>query len=110
MRAKEIIVTREIKTGDKAIVNINIFLDNVPIEGGQSQDTAIIIGKDYLIPGFDKKLIGAKKGDSREFQLASHCHLYRNEHALPLQVSWFSLFPQSDRDGLLWCMGYSVHE
>lgn len=69
MRAKEIIVTREIKTGDKVIVNINIFLDNVPIEGGQSQDTAIIIGKNYLIPGFDKKLIGAKKGDTREFNL-----------------------------------------
>jgi trigger factor len=68
-RAKEILADREIKEGDKVIADIDVFLDNVPIEGGQGKGTAIIIGKDYLIPGFDKKIIGAKKGESREFSL-----------------------------------------
>jgi trigger factor len=68
-RAKEIIADREIKEGDKVIADIDVFLDNVPIEGGQGKGTAIIIGKDYLIPGFDKKIIGAKKEESREFSL-----------------------------------------
>jgi len=68
-RAKEVITDREIKEGDKAIVDIEVFLDNVPIEGGQGKGTAVIIGKDYLIPGFDKKLIGAKKDEAREFSL-----------------------------------------
>lgn len=69
MRAKETISDKAVKDGDKAIVNIEMFLDNVPIDGGQSKDTAVIIGKGYLVPGFGKKLIGAKKGDVREFKL-----------------------------------------
>ncbi len=69
MRAKEIAVDREVKDKDKLIVDIEMFLDKVPVEGGQNKDTAIMIGKDYIVPGFDKKLIGAKKGDTREFSL-----------------------------------------
>lgn len=69
MRTAEKLVEREIKDGDKAVVGIQMFLDNVPVEGGQTQETAVVIGADYIIPGFDKELIGAKKGDVREFSL-----------------------------------------
>jgi len=51
------------------ILNIEMFLDKVPVDGGQGKATTIIVGKDYLVPGFDKKLIGAKKGDTREFEI-----------------------------------------
>jgi trigger factor len=68
-RVKEVLADREVKETDKVIVNINMYLDNVPIEGGQASDNAIIIGKDYVVPGFDKKLLGAKKGEEREFSL-----------------------------------------
>lgn len=69
MRAKEKIIEREVKDGDKVIVNIKMFLDNVPVEGGQSQDTAIMIGANYIVPGFDKNILGAHKNESREFKL-----------------------------------------
>ena len=69
MRVIENIVPRKAKDGDKLIVNIEMFLDNVPVEGGQSKDAAIIIGKDYIVPGFDKQLIGLAKNDSKEFKL-----------------------------------------
>lgn len=69
MRVKETIVEREIQDGDKVLCDIDMFLDNVPIEGGQSKGTAVIVGKGYIVPGFGKKLIGAKKGDVREFTL-----------------------------------------
>jgi len=69
MRAKEIIADRPIHDGDKALVGIQMFLDNVPIEGGQTQNTAVIIGADYIIPGFDKQLVGLKKGAVKEFKL-----------------------------------------
>lgn len=69
MRAKEAIADREIKEGDKAIVDIQMYLDKVPIEGGQNKDTAIMVGKNYIVAGFDKKILGAKKGDTREFSL-----------------------------------------
>jgi len=69
MRAKEVIAAREIKSTDKVITDIAMFLDKVPLEGGQNKDTAIIVGKNYIVPGFDKKLLGAKKGDVLEFKL-----------------------------------------
>lgn len=69
MRVKEVIANREIKNNDKAVVDIEMFLDNVPIEGGQGKGTGVIIGKGYIVPGFGKKLIGAKKGDTRKFSL-----------------------------------------
>jgi trigger factor len=69
MRAQESIVDREVKDKDKVIVDMQMFADKVPIEGGQGKDTAVIIGRDYIIPGFDKKLIGTKKGETREFSL-----------------------------------------
>ncbi len=78
MRAKEVIAAREIKDGDKALVGIQMFLDNVPVEGGQTQNTAVIIGADYIVPGFDKNLIGAKKGETREFKLP-----YPKDHYQP---------------------------
>ncbi|MEA3464352.1 MAG: trigger factor [Patescibacteria group bacterium] len=69
MRVKETIADREVENGDKVIVDTEIFLDKVPVEGGQGKDTGVIVGKGYIVPGFGKKLIGAKKGDVREFSL-----------------------------------------
>lgn len=69
MRVKEAVVDREISEGDKALADISMFLDKVPVEGGQNKDTPVIIGKNYILPGFDKKLIGARKGEKREFIL-----------------------------------------
>jgi trigger factor len=69
MRAIESLVEREIEDGDKVTVDINMLLSKVAIENGQHKELAIIVGKDYLVPGFDKKLIGAKAGDERKFDL-----------------------------------------
>jgi len=69
MRATEALVEREIKDSDKVILDINMSLDNVPLEDGQHKDLAVLIGKDYFVPGFDRKLIGAKKGEEKKFIL-----------------------------------------
>jgi trigger factor len=69
MRVKEVLADRVAAEGDKVLADIEMFLDKVPVEGGQGKDAAIIIGKDYIVPGFDKKIIGAKKDDVREFEL-----------------------------------------
>lgn len=69
MRVKEVIVDRGIEDNDKVLVDIEMFLDKVPVDGGQTKDTAVILGKNYIVPGFDKKILGAKKGDVREFSL-----------------------------------------
>ena len=69
MRAKEVAVDREIKIKDKVLLDIQMFLDKVPLEGGQNKDTAVIIGKDFIVPGFDKQLVGTKKGEVKEFSM-----------------------------------------
>lgn len=66
---KEKIVDREANEGDKILVDMEMFLDKVPIEGGQGKGVAVIVGKDYVVPGFDKNLIGIKKGEIKDFSL-----------------------------------------
>lgn len=68
-RANESLVKREVKEGDKVMLDIRLFLSKVPIEDGVHKDLAIIIGKDYFVPGFDKEIVGLKKDDEKEFTL-----------------------------------------
>lgn len=75
MRAKQTLVDREARKGDKVVVDIEMFLNKIPLEGGQSKDSEIILGDSLFIPGLDEKLLGAKKGEVREFTL-----LYPQDH------------------------------
>ncbi len=67
--AEEKEVDRPAKKGDKLMIDIEMFQDKVPVEGGQSKDTVIILGSNHLVPGFDEKLLEASKGDELDFKL-----------------------------------------
>jgi trigger factor len=69
MRSKEALVDREVKKGDKVEVDIDVFQNKVPIEGGQGKKQPIVIGEGNFIPGFEDKLIGMKKDEEKEFEL-----------------------------------------
>lgn len=69
MRASEVIADREIKMGDKVVVDIKMFLGNVPLEDGEHKELGLLLGKDYFVPGFDKQLVGAKKSEIKKFSL-----------------------------------------
>lgn len=69
MRAVEKISEDSIKEGDKVLASVNLFLDKVPVEDGQNPELTILIGKNYFVEGFDKNLLGLKKGDKKEFSL-----------------------------------------
>lgn len=69
MRVKEVISNEEIMDSDKVLVDIDLFVDKVPVEGGQTKGLSVIIGKNYFVAGFDKNLLGAKKGEERNFSL-----------------------------------------
>ncbi|MDD3711158.1 MAG: trigger factor [Patescibacteria group bacterium] len=69
MRAIEKISEKAIKDGDKVISAVNLFLDNVPVEDGQNPEVTILIGKNYFVEGFDKNLIGLKRGEKKEFSI-----------------------------------------
>jgi len=70
MRAQEVLVEREAKETDKVTVDVKMMLDKVPLEDGDHKELAVIIGKNYFVPGFDKKIIGMKQDEERTFELA----------------------------------------
>lgn len=69
MRAVEKISEEVIKNGDKVLTSVNLFLDKVPVEDGQNPEVTILMGKNYFVEGFDKNLLGLKKGDKKDFSL-----------------------------------------
>lgn len=69
VRVAEAAVDRASEIGDKVIADVRLFLDKVPVEGGQANELAIILGKDYFVAGFDEKIVGMKISDTREFLL-----------------------------------------
>jgi len=75
MRAKETLVNRKAKMGDKVLVDINMSINKIPLEGGQSKNTAIFLGDSLFLPGLDKKIVGMGKNEIKEFTL-----LYPEDH------------------------------
>lgn len=69
MRAKEKLVDREAKKGDKIEFNLDIFMDKVPVEGGQSKKTQLVLGSGEFIPGLEDQVLGMKKDEEKEFSL-----------------------------------------
>jgi len=68
-RAKETLVTRPAQKGDHVVIDYTMYLDNVPIDGGQGKVQHIILGRDELIPGFNEKLEGLSPNNEKEFNL-----------------------------------------
>ncbi len=62
-------IDRPLKKGDKAEISFEGFEKNVKLDALCGKNQPIIIGSGALIPGFEDKLIGAKKGEKIEFDL-----------------------------------------
>lgn len=69
MNAKEIIKNGPAEGSDKLVVDMEMFFDKVPVDGGQAKDHQVYLGENHYIPGFNEKVKGMKKGDEREFSL-----------------------------------------
>ncbi len=69
MMMKEEVVDRAAEKGDKTLVDFDVLVAGVPIEGGSSKDYPVVIGEGKMIPGFEDQLIGMKAGDKKDFKL-----------------------------------------
>ncbi|MCG7814111.1 trigger factor, partial [Alteromonas sp. MCA-1] len=56
-------VKRKAKKDDKVIIDFVGSIDGEEFEGGKAEDFALELGKDRMIPGFEKPLVGAKAGE-----------------------------------------------
>jgi len=69
MRALEKKVERAAKLGDKTIIDFEVKVNNVVIEGGTGKDYPLILGDNMFIPGFEERLVGKKIGEKQIFTL-----------------------------------------
>lgn len=69
MQAKEKVVLREAKKGDKVEIDFEIKMAGVPVEGGTGKNTPIVLGENKFIPGFEEALLGVKAGGEKDFKV-----------------------------------------
>lgn len=69
MQTKEVKVEREAKEGDKLVVDMDLSVGGVPLEGGQAKNHGVYLDDNYYIPGMKEKVIGMKAEDKRDFTL-----------------------------------------
>jgi trigger factor len=72
---------RPIKDGDYAIVDYQGFENGVSIEGIQSSNLLVKVGKHDFHPKFDEGLIGLKKGDDTEMDIDFEDDFYHKKLA-----------------------------
>jgi trigger factor len=60
---------RGAEKGDYAVIAFAGTRDGVAFDGGSSERMPLILGEDRLIPGFEDHLLGAAKGEEREFDI-----------------------------------------
>lgn len=56
-------------SGDRVEVDFEVRENGDLIEGGESKNHPVVIGKNNFVPGFEEQLIGLKKGEHKEFSL-----------------------------------------
>ncbi len=66
--------TEEVKSGpstkeDKVVIDMDLLIDNVLVEGGQTKDHGVYLNENYYVPGLPEQLIGVKKDEEKEFDL-----------------------------------------
>ena len=53
------------KDGDLVVFDYTATVDGKPFKGGEGKNTQLTLGKDLFLKGFDKQLVGTKKGDEK---------------------------------------------
>lgn len=69
MQTRENKVERALAQHDKVVVDMDLSIENVPVEGGQARNHGIYLDEEYYIPGLKEQLIGLKSGDKKSFTL-----------------------------------------
>jgi trigger factor len=69
MKAEEIKKDGPAAKEDKITVDMNMLVDGVPVDGGQSKNYQVYLSEKHYIPGFNEELIGLSAGEDKTFEL-----------------------------------------
>lgn len=81
MRPEEKIKAGVALAEDKIIVDLEMFSNNVPLDGGQAKDHQVYLNEKHYIPGLAEQLIGLKKDDKKDFTLKFPAEHYQKQFA-----------------------------
>lgn len=62
-------VERAAQTGDRVQLDVDVFLDKVPVDGGKSRNHPATLGDGNFVPGFEENVVGMTQGQTKEFKL-----------------------------------------
>jgi len=62
---KEALSESKAKEGDLVVFDYTATVDEKSFKGGEGKNTQLTLGKDLFLKGFDKQLVGVKKGDEK---------------------------------------------
>lgn len=81
MRATEKLVLRKAKEGDKTMIDFDITIDGVPIEGGKAVDAPVVLGNGHFLPDIEKNVVGMEAGEEKEFTMSFPADYFKKEVA-----------------------------
>ena len=81
MFGKEKRVQRGIQKTDKVEIDMDTYVDKVPIDGGTSKNHKIVVGEGHFIPGFEEALLDMIEGQSSEIKLTFPKEYHRKDLA-----------------------------
>ena len=66
---------------DRVVISFAGTIDGQPFEGGSGEDSAVLIGSNTFIPGFEDQLIGIATGETRTLKVTFPAHYPKAELA-----------------------------
>lgn len=69
MLMSETAVDRPAAQGDKVVLDFDVLVDGVPIEGGSAKEYGVVLGEGKMIPGFEDQMLGKQAGAEFDFKL-----------------------------------------
>ncbi|MFA5134850.1 MAG: trigger factor [Patescibacteria group bacterium] len=78
---KEKRILRPVQNGNKVEVDMNGYLDKVPVDGAQAKNQQMVIGEGNFVPGFEENLLGMSEGEEKEFTVRFPKEYHRKDLA-----------------------------
>jgi trigger factor len=69
MRVSETVSANPAGKTDKVVIDMDMKLGGVPLEGGQAKGHQVYMDEQHYIPGFTEQILGLKKDDAKTFTL-----------------------------------------
>jgi trigger factor len=69
MQPKEVVKIGKATKEDKVTIDMDMFFDKVPVDGGQAKNHQVYLSEPHYIPGLAEQLVGLAKDETKEFTL-----------------------------------------